>query len=404
MKKLSLYIIAGSIALAAITVYSCKKINAINNNTVVETPYSLYFSDTSGTLFVSTDGKNHTAIFSPDGKPCRSFITSGENILWAKDSLYFSSNNGVNFNHSYDSLYWKSDASVVPGLSVYLNQSMMINCPTWGNRVYASSRAVAAYTSSGTLLTNYMGLVYSDQNGALGSWSFENTYDTVGTDPGGSGRLPVYMYSFTQLTNGYLCALAFETPVTMTGHTRRYERNFYKSAKDQIWKEVTGNPDGVTSLTFGNVSGVPLPPHNSVPTTGFFTLGHINNRLIAIDEMGGLGAWYSDDFGGNWTQYTGLPAGRPLLCVASPFEEIALIGTDSAGLYIFNNNTRMWQQNNNGLSKNLIVRNIAFKETVFKNGTVQKYVYLATNQGIFQSVDGGNNWIMTIAGNYVSVY
>ncbi len=404
MKKLSLYFIAGLITLAAVTVYSCKKINAINNNTVVETPYSLYFSDTSGTLFVSTDGKNRTAIFPPDGKPCRSLVTSGENILWAKDSLYFSSNNGVNFNHSFDSLYWTSDMSVVPNLPIYLNQSMMINCAAWGNRVYAASRASSMRLSDGTVLTNLMGLTYSDGNGALGTWTLENSYDTI-PGLGSTGRLPIYMYSFTQLKNGYLCGLAFETPATKLPSTMyRYERNFYKAAKDQQWKEVTGNPDGVITLGTGNASGIPLPPHASAPTASFFTLGHYNNRLIAIDEKGANGAWYSDDFGANWAQYTGLPAGRPLLCVASPFEEVALIGTDSAGLYIYNNNTGVWQPNNNGLASNLIVRNIAFKETIFKNGTVKKYVYIATNQGIFQSVDDGANWVLTIPGNYVSVY
>ncbi len=403
MKKLSLYFIAGLIALAAVTVYSCKKINGINNNTVIETPFSLYYSDTSGTLFVTTNGKDHSVVFSPDGKPCRSLVTSAENILWAKDSLYYSTNNGMNFNHSYDSLYWKSDTSAVHNLSVYLNQSMMINIPSWGNRVYASSRAVTMNDGTGNILTNYMGLVYSDHNGALGTWIFENTYDTASSDAGAVGILPVYMYSFTQLKNGYLCGAAFETPGVMTS-TRRYVRNFYKTAKDQIWEEVTANPDGVNSLPHTNTSGTPLPPHNSNPSTAFFTLGHYNNRLIAIDNMGFNGAWYSDDFGANWAQFNGLPIGRPLHCISAPFEEVCLIGTDSAGLYIYNVNTGLWQQNNNGLDKNLIVRNIAFKENIFKNGTVAKYIFLATNRGIFQSTDGGNNWLLTIPGNYVSVY
>jgi hypothetical protein len=406
MKKLSLYFTVGLITLAAISIYSCKKISAINNNTVVETPYSLYFSDTSGTLFVSTDGSNHTVVFSPDGKPCRSLVTSLENILWAKDSLYYSTNNGVNFNHSYDSLFWYSAATVVPNLPVYLNQSMMINIPTWGNngRVYAASGAPAMVLSDGSTSLNYMGLVYSDNNGSIGSWNFENSWDTS-SGVGQAGILPVNIYSFTQLKNGTLCAIAFEAPGTRLPTTPYwYERNFCKTGLTQQWQETTANPDGIATLPTGNSGGNPLPPHASNPTTSFFTLGHYNNRLIAIDNLGANGAWYSDDNGTTWAQYSGLPAGRPLLCQSSPFEAVALIGTDSAGLYILNINTGLWQQNNNGLASNLIVRNIAAKETVYKDGTVKKYVFLATNKGIFQSVDGGVNWVLTIPGNYVTIY
>jgi hypothetical protein len=92
------------------------------------------------------------------------------------------------------------------------------------------------------------------------------------------------------------------------------------------------------------------------------------------------------------------------LCISAPFDEVCLIGTDSAGLYKYNVNTATWEQNNNGVTKNLIVRNIAFKENIYKNNIVKKFIYLATNQGIFQSTDGGINWVMTVPGNFVCVY
>ena len=400
MKRSSLYAV---VALAAIfaTVYSCKKINGINNQNVIETPFALYFCDTSGTLFLTNDGKNISpVIFPPDGKPCRSLVTSGNNILWAKDSLYYSTNNGTNFNHAYDSLIWKPDTAV-NGAVINLNQSMMITT-SWNNRVYVGSRAPDMY-DGGTLITNYMGLVYSDQNGALGSWHFENQYDTTHV-----GKLKIKMYSFTQLANGALCAIAFEKqrgPIAAGKYNLRYQRNFYKSGLNSVWLETTANPDNSGSIYPGNMSGSPLPPYGTTTMTdsSFFTLGHFNNRLIAIDNRGKYGAWYSDDYGANWNQYTGLP-NRPLRCISAPFEEVCLIGTDSAGLYVLNVNTGMWQQNNSGLASNLIVRNIAFKQNIFKNGNIQKYIYLATNKGIFQSTDGGINWILTIPGNYTVVY
>ena len=127
MRKQALYLTIGLLAAIVVSIYSCKKLNGIDNGQVIETPYSLYFSDTSGTLFSSTDGRNITkVVFPPDGKPCRALITSGSNILWAKNNLYLSENNGLNFNGTYDSLPFHP-VTAVNGYPLELNQSMILN-------------------------------------------------------------------------------------------------------------------------------------------------------------------------------------------------------------------------------------------------------------------------------------
>jgi hypothetical protein len=198
------------------------------------------------------------------------------------------------------------------------------------------------------------------------------------------------------LPNGILAGLAYDADTT------RF-RNFYKTCADCSWEEATAGPHG---FLYPDTAGVSLPPNiNDPDTTGFFTLGHYNNRIIAIDEKCHNGAWYSDDSGRTWLQYAGLPANTPLLCIASPFEQVCLIGTYGAGLYVYNTNTHQFQpDNNNGLPGNLIVRSITAKQRVYKNNVATQYIYLATNQGIYQSSDGGNNWVRTITGNYVAIY
>ena len=58
MRKSFLYVTLGFVAAAFATIYGCtKKVNGINNDQVIETPYGLFFSDTAGTLFVTNDGK-----------------------------------------------------------------------------------------------------------------------------------------------------------------------------------------------------------------------------------------------------------------------------------------------------------------------------------------------------------
>ncbi len=378
-------------------IYGCKKVNGINNNTVIETPYSLYFSDTAGILYNSNDGISHNVVFPTDGFPCRAICTSGTNILWAKQDLFASTNNGVNFNHTFDSLQWVSIPPCVGITPLNLNQSMIIDIPAWG-RVYTVTNKVH-YQPAG--IVDYLGVEYSNNHGVPGSWVNEATYDTAG----GVGLLPVKMYSYTMLTNGVLCGLAksnYFDPTTLIGDTTHL-RNFYKACGTDAcrWMETTGRNIAGTLDT----GGVPLPPNTTYPDTGaFFTLGHYNNRLIAIDQTCLYGAFYSDDTGRNWMHYNGLPVGVPLLCISSPFDEICLVGTYGKGLYVLNPNTNTFQANNNGLANNLIIRSISAKENIYKNTTTKRYIYLATNKGIFQSTDDGINWVLTIPGNYVAVY
>lgn len=393
MRKFSLYFAAALLALLIAGSESCKKVNGINNRQVVETPYSLYYSDTAGALFNSTDGKNVTKlIFPPDGFPCRAICNAGPNILWAKTNLYLSIDDGKNFNHTYDSLRSVADYAC-NNLPIDLNQSMLFNVPTW-NRVYTMSNA----DPGDATLTNYLGLVHNDTFGIRGHWELDIFYDTFRV-----GIMPVAMWSLTQLANGVLCGLAYDKDLPLDDPAN-VPRNFYKTCAGDIcrWTECTSNPDGYLNLPQYYLDGVHLP--NTAPSYGHYSLGHFNNRLIAIDGKCTNGAWYSDDTGRHWTQYQGLPTNVPLLCIAAPFEETCLIGTDSAGLYMLNLNTDRWELNTNGLEKYLKVRSISFKENVFKNGTAQRYVYIATDKGIYQSADGGHNWTRTIPGNYVAIY
>jgi hypothetical protein len=390
MQKLPLYCFTALATFIIVMSFAgChKKVNGINNNTIVETPYVLYFSDTAGQVFYSNDGISiHREVFQPDGFPCYALIVSGNNILFAKNNLYYSSNNGVNFNHSYDSLRLRPDTAV-DGLPINLNQSMIIDVPGSPNVMYTTSRQIHNVPAGHY---NYVGVAYNNNHGTAGNWSLDNGYDTIGV-----GRMPVKMISYTLLANGVLAGLAIDSDDI-------HYRNFYNTTPTDVysrWSECTGSALGAPSDT----NGSPLPPNAAIPDTCAFRYGHFNNRLIAIDMKGRQGAWYSDDSGRIWSKYSGLPPMTPLLCVYAPFEQICLIGTHRHGLYILHSNTGTWEPNNNGLGTNITVRNITAKEKIYKNGVKEHHIFLATDQGIFISKDGGINWTKTIPGNYTTVY
>lgn len=355
--------------LSALVIGSCAKTtNTINNSQVIETPYSLYFTDTAGTLFNSTDGKTTKVVVAADGQPARCIFDLSGNLLTAKNSLYVSNNNGINFNASYPASFVQSIPRLnIRGRQFDLNQSMAISPTGWSNHAYIATRDPSP--------ANYFGIAWNASGGTYGTWVLENYYDSPQVHHFGTLKVT----SFTELENG-----------TVVGYDGRNRGGFYRVNLNSKWQEMY-NSSGDDPLA------VPDSP-------SFFSLGHIKNRMILIDNYGLNGAKYSDDMGINWNSYPGLPLNTPLISISAPFEQTCLIGTDSAGLYKLNVNTDQFELVLNGLTANMIIRGITFKENIYKNGLHRQYIYLATNQGIYQSSDMGVNWTRTVPGNFVAIY
>ncbi len=344
MLKSTLHISVAVVLLAA-AMLSCNKNNGINNNQVIETPYGLYYADSTGALYNTNDGTDiKPMVFPPDGFAPRSIVTAGMNILYAKVNLSYSTNNGANFNPSY---------SFINPLAI------TANCMFYAadeKRVYISST------------TGALGIAINDSNGYATHWQADNN-DTAGI----SGTITVT--SFTQLANNNMVAYDFV-----------HNRIFIRANIAQKWYETTGS-NSATNLPAGSE----------------FFVSHFANTIIAVDQSGLHGAYYSTDLGKTWTAYKGLPS-TSLLSVAAPFDQVLLVGTDSYGVYQLGADN-VFHASNNGLGSAIVVNGIVAKQNILKSVTApQQYVFLATNQGLYRSDDLGSNWIKVQTGNIVALY
>lgn len=349
-----------------------KSSTSIDESQVIQTPYSLFFTDNSGAMFVSNDGIRYKTVVASDGYPDHALITDGANIVRIKKNIMTSTNNGATFNFSYGPPDLAAEGFVdALGNSKTLNQSMIINIPKWGH-TYVASREI-------TTGQNYFGMAGSVAGSIYLSWGPQNFYDTIEVI---DASRPVWVTSFTSTKSDTLFAFSAITQTTM-----------YRSGPANTWAKTYAT--------------TPIPLDS---TKAWYSLGHIGNRIIVIDNKGtavangGSPAYYSDDRGNSWIAYSGLPSGTPLNCISTPFEQICLVGTEGKGLYTLNMNTNTFQRIGNGLPADCVVRNIAFKENIYKNGNKKQYVYVATNSGIYQSTDLGFNFVKTIPGNYTTIY
>jgi len=233
---------AAALLAGAALMGSCRKENGIDNETVIRKPYGLYASNAEGALLNTNTGDDYKLIFPPDGYPSRALLTYGKNIVWIKANLFYSDDNGKNFNS-----LWPGGVSAAG-----FNQSMILAVPSH-DRIYVAS-------------TLGKGIAYSADSGR--SWTPDGAFDTLLTPN------PLFS-SFAQLSNGVL--FAFDGGLS----SKIYRRD----NKDDRWSEF-------------DVVG--LPPSE------LFYLGAFNNRLVAASYGGPSGVYFSNDSGRNWAPYSGI--------------------------------------------------------------------------------------------------
>jgi photosystem II stability/assembly factor-like uncharacterized protein len=212
-------------------------------------------------------------------------------------------------------------------------QSMIMDVPAH-KKVYVAS-------------TRGNGVDYSEDNGK--TWVVDNYFGPT------SGA---QITSFALTSDGSLYGYDFNGP-----------RLFKRDAN--AWSEI--------------VMVTPPPP-------GKYYITSFNNTLIASDYAGS-NVYYSNDGGYNWAPYSGLPGNQEILSCAAPLGQALLAGTDSAGIWRLVGN--VFQPSNNGLKANTSVYGIVGKQDIYKkNGLIKRYVYIATNFGLYRSEDVGQNWVL----------
>jgi hypothetical protein len=344
MRKPFLFYSLAVMALASVVLTGCnKRVNGIDNEDGIQTPYSLYFSDSSGSLYNTNDGDLiKKTVFPSDGYPSRAFAITGTNhMVWVKANAHYSGNSGQNFNPTFLRTHPLS-----------YNQSGLL---------YAKDQERVYITS-----IDGNGIAYNDKNGEPQQWQMDTNWD-----PTISG--PVSVTSLAQLNNGVIC-----------GYDAINYRMFVKENKGDAWSEVF------------------IDTSNFKPHHGFVSLAAYKNILIAIDSSAAIGAWYSNNNGQNWTQFTDLPANTKMACAGAPFNEEIFIGTYYMGLYRSQGGQMV--PSNEGLDPNTIVRGIKGKVERYKNNSEKRVVYLTTNTGLYRSNDVGRNWVKIKEGNFINIY
>jgi hypothetical protein len=318
----------------------CRKENDPQNNTVIRTPYGVYFSDRLGALYNTNDGKAFKSVFPTDGYSPRSIIaTSGDNILWIKKNLHVSADNGENFNPASLKLKYLMPDS----LSNWMN--LILDVPSFG-RVYVATPNSAK------------GIAISKDHGI--TWE----------DDGAASVVTSGVQSFAQLTNGKLYAL--------------------DNTSSTVYEQVSA-PSPWTAVA----PVTPLP-------AGRFHMTRFNNNLVAADYNGAGGVYYSNNGGVDWFSYPGMPTNQEIYAISAPFDQVLLAGTDSAGVYRLNGTS--FEPSNNGLQPFTKVYGFAGKQDTYKNDRIIQYIYIATNNGIFRSEDLGRNWVLVRPGDFRAIY
>lgn len=353
MRKSYLFYKVAMVALLALAFQSCKKNHGVDNQVEIQTPYSLYYADSAGNLFHTNSGDiQDTLVFPADGYPSRALYVLDSNILMIKKGMFYSKNNGTNFNTTYlETGHWPNPMSY--------NQSMLLYAKDQ-NRLYICT-------------DDANGIAYNEQSGNPGKWVRDDAWD-AGIVNLGSVRLS----TITQLDNGKI-----------VGYDPVNNRTFAKDNSGGSWHETTNDPNDAS--------------HDRLPDSSSWTLWHMGNVVIAIDSTKYNGLYTSTNDGYTWshsaTATLGLDTTRCFF-VAVIFNQV-LLGTEK-GVYRLVGDA--FVPSNNGVDHDVRVRGFAGKEVVYKTGEVKQYIYMTCSGGLYRSEDQGHDWIFVRGGNLINIW
>lgn len=194
----------------ALIFQSCKKEDTlgIDNDKIIRTPYSLFLGTDQGWLLKTNDAEKYSSVFPSDGYPANAVLTYKTNLLFVKNNVHLSENNGENFNPVFYKVRHQPW------------QEMMVNAEKQ-NRIYITS-------------TEGNGISYSEDSGR--TWKRDDGWEDV--LPGG-----FEISSFTATDDGAVYALSYKNFIL-------FKRN---SAGDN-WQVVTAegllpSEDGLYFIT-----------------------------------------------------------------------------------------------------------------------------------------------------------
>lgn len=314
--------------LAALVVAgSCKKSEGIDNNKVIRTPYAVFFGEKLGTITKTNDGFSYQDIFKPDGVAARAIAVSGDNIIFIKTVLRYSSNNGVNFNQPVP-------GQVIPNVNPTARwASMILDVP--GDRLY-----VASLDGSGIEVSEDHGKSWEPDPSpgpASNVASFTRTSDgkLYGLDPSGANLYlrPASTASWTAvsaatgLPAGTEWYLSHSNNTLLAADYTGAQGVYYSDDGGVTWKAYSGLPTSQEVLSCASpLDQVVLAGTDSMgiyrldPTTGSFVAS--NNGLKPFTSVYGItgkqdtykngvikryvyittnfGLFRSEDMGRNW--------------------------------------------------------------------------------------------------------